>query len=74
MATRGKWFETKEHRTAKKFATEKKINLWKVTQAACKTRAGEKLPKTTRYYAGAELPKVLAKAKGVTVDPVVKAS
>lgn len=61
MAARGKWFESKEHKTAKKFASEKQTNLWRVTQPAHKNRNGEKIPKLVRFYAGPELPKTATK-------------
>ena len=71
MASRGKWFESKEHRTAKKFATEKQTNLWRVVQAAHKDREGNKVAKGVRFYAGDEIPKAALKWKGVTVEPIV---
>jgi hypothetical protein len=70
-ATRGKWFESKEHKTAKKFASERQTNLWRVVQAAYKNRAGDKIAKGVRFYAGEEVPKAALKWKGVTVEPIV---
>jgi len=66
---RGKWFETKQHRTAKKFATDKNLSLWKI-ELTKKDRASGKIVKTKRFYAGADLP-ASAKSKHATVDIVV---
>lgn len=70
-ATRGKWFESKEHRTAKKFATERRTNLWRVTSAAHKDKTGQKIAKGIRFYAGDELPKAALKGKHITAEPLV---
>lgn len=70
---RGKWFETKDHRVAKKFAAEKKLSLWKIETVKKDPQGGKKMLKTCKYYAGAALP-ATAKGKGVTVNPILNAS